>query len=86
MGISKRKLRYDYDIIYRKGENNTVADYLSRMPNPEEQPTEAEKQIHKIVSRAQINKIEDLSLTEQSLKHMRLDTQKCSYYDPPSWS
>ncbi|CAH0717230.1 unnamed protein product, partial [Brenthis ino] len=52
----------------QKGENNTVADYLSRMPNPKEEPTRAELRIHKIDEITQYDKINDLSLTQQHIK------------------
>lgn len=59
---------YDYDIIFKKGEHNLLADYCSRMPNPEEQPSDVEIGIHKIGITFQCNKIHDLLFTEENLR------------------
>ncbi|XP_037871610.1 uncharacterized protein K02A2.6-like [Bombyx mori] len=58
---------YQYDIYYRKGENNTLADCLSRLPNPETEPSETEGLVHKIDLRLLSTRMTDLNLSEQLL-------------------
>ncbi|XP_061705289.1 uncharacterized protein K02A2.6-like [Cydia pomonella] len=66
---------YDYDIKYTKGCNNLIADYLSRMPNPEELPSKSELKVHKIVARLQTDSIGDLALSETVIRdETRKDT------------
>lgn len=58
---------YQYDIYYKKGENNTLADCLSRLSNPETEPSEIEGLVHKIELRLLSTRMTDLYLSEQLL-------------------
>lgn len=51
---------YQYDICYQKGENNILADCLSRLPNPETKISQIESIVHKITSKVLGNRIADL--------------------------
>lgn len=59
---------YDFDIRHTKGESNIMADYCSRMPNPDVQPTKKELAICKIVDHLRESNIKDLCLSEESIK------------------
>lgn len=58
---------YQYNINYRKGENNILADCLSRLPNPDIEPTPIERYVHKITKRFLGNSMIDVQLTENNL-------------------
>ncbi|XP_061715536.1 uncharacterized protein K02A2.6-like [Cydia pomonella] len=59
---------YNYDICYQKGENNILADCLSRLPNSETQPSETECAVHRIESCLLGTRMTDLHLSEDLLK------------------
>lgn len=55
---------YNYEICYQKGENNVLANCLSRLPNSEILPSKAERVVHRIGSRLLGVKLVDLHLSE----------------------
>lgn len=59
---------YNYEIVYRQGKTNTVADFLSRFPNKDEKQSKKEKQILKISEQNQEEKVGDMFLTEKIIK------------------
>ncbi|XP_037915018.1 uncharacterized protein K02A2.6-like [Hermetia illucens] len=58
---------YNYDIQYRQGKYNILADCLSRLPNAHEAISEEAQKIHKIYAVIQTRKLDDIVLTEQEL-------------------
>lgn len=59
---------YDYDIVYRQGKFNTLADFLSRMPSECEKMSNDERTIFKIFEQQFDSKIDDISLTQEKLR------------------
>lgn len=59
---------YQYDIHYQKGENNILADCLSRLPNPETEPSPAENYVCSMTVKLLENRFTDLHLTEDVLR------------------
>lgn len=59
---------YNYDIQYRQGKYNILADCLSRLPNAHEAISEEAQKIHKIYAVIQTRKLDDIVLTEQELR------------------
>ncbi|XP_026319414.1 uncharacterized protein K02A2.6-like [Hyposmocoma kahamanoa] len=59
---------YDYDIVFTKGHLNFMADFLSRMPNPEDKPSNAELTVHRVVAQLQHERVSDIALTEDSVR------------------
>lgn len=59
---------YDYDVVFTKGQLNFIADYLSRMPNPDERPSRVELKVHRIIAKLNHNSVSDIALTEEIIR------------------
>lgn len=66
--------QYNYEIEYRKGSRNQVADCLSRLPDEDEERSADEVQVAHISDKQVYEKFGDLELSEETLqKHTRKD-------------